>query len=285
MHCLRAARAGPPDRLLDIVNLMQLQHDLTPRIIGHRGAAVEAPENTISSIRKAAERGAVWVEFDVSLTRDGIPVLLHDQSLKRTTGRSGLIRDVTFADLRGLEVGSWFAVSFAGEPVPSLEEALAVILEEGLLPNVEIKGAPGAEVETAKAVVAVLHRCWPKDSPSPLLSSFSRLSLASARVEAPDLPRALIAHRLPGDWAEALAVLECVSLHLNGKYLTAERVSLVKRAGYGVGAFTVNSGSRAVELAGWGVDSIITDDPASIIAAFTKPSGPSLDAVSVHASG
>jgi glycerophosphoryl diester phosphodiesterase len=259
---------------------------LAPRIMGHRGAAAVAPENTLAGLRKAAELGAHWVEFDVSLTRDGIPVLFHDYSLKRTTGQAGLLREFTFANLRRLEAGSWFSPAFSGEPIPSLEEALDVVLKEGLTPNVELKSTPGSDLDIAAAAVEALRRCWPKDRPKPLISSFSRLSLTGALRLAPDIPRALIAHRMPTDWAESLAELECVALHLNGKYLRAERVSRIKRAGYRCGVFTVNRASRARELVGWGADTVITDDLAIVISALTEAAPePSSAPVTVHAVG
>ena len=95
-----------------------------PRIMGHRGAAGRAPENTLAGLRAAADMGATWVEFDVMLSGDGVPVLFHDDNLKRTTGRNAHMAETPFADLAALEAGAWFAPAFAGEPIPALEAAL-----------------------------------------------------------------------------------------------------------------------------------------------------------------
>ena len=114
-----------------------------PRIMGHRGAAGVAPENTLVGLRTAAELGVRWVEFDVMLSGDGVPVLFHDDSLKRTTGCDALMADTPLASLSKLEAGAWFASKFAGEPIPTLEDALSFLLESGISPNVEIKPSTG----------------------------------------------------------------------------------------------------------------------------------------------
>src|SRR5258708_11793081 len=95
-----------------------------PRIIAHRGASAIAPENTLAAFRAAAVSGATWVEFDVSLTKDGRPVVFHDDLLDRTTDGTGLLAETPFEILTHLDAGSWFAPDFSGEMVPTLEEDL-----------------------------------------------------------------------------------------------------------------------------------------------------------------
>ncbi len=232
-----------------------------PRVMGHRGVAGAAPENTLAGLRAAAAMGMTWVECDVMLTRDGVPVLFHDDKLKRTTGRAAPMAETAFAELAGLEAGAWFAPEFAGEPIPSLEQALALALDLGLTPNVEIKPTPGTDEATAAAVLATIARCWPGDVPTPLVSSFSRKSLEVAKRQAPNLPRALIGWWLPRDWRKTAARLDCSNLHIAGRRLTEKRVGWIKRAGYALAAFTVNEPEVARRLVAWGVDCIITDRP------------------------
>jgi len=105
---------------------------MTPRVIGHRGACGHAPENTLASFRKAAELGVRWVEFDAALSSDGEIVLFHDDTLKRTTGRAGRLAETTWADLQGLDAGSWFSEDFAGEPIPTLRQAFQLLADLGL---------------------------------------------------------------------------------------------------------------------------------------------------------
>jgi glycerophosphoryl diester phosphodiesterase len=95
-----------------------------PRIIAHRGAKANAPENTLVAFKRAYDEGARWVEFDVKLTADGHPVLIHDEMLERTTDGRGEVRTKTLAEIQALDAGSWFAKAFAGERVPTLAEAL-----------------------------------------------------------------------------------------------------------------------------------------------------------------
>ncbi len=235
-----------------------------PRVMGHRGAAGAAPENTLAGLRAAAALGMNWVEFDVMLSGDGVPVLFHDDNLKRTTGRDALMAETPFKALADLEAGVWFAPGFAGEPIPSLEAALALALDLGLTPNIEIKPTPGADAATAAAALEAIVRCWPAARPGPLISSFSRVALGAAKDRAPALPRALIAWRLPRDWRRAAAALDCSNLHIAGRALNEKRVGWIKRAGYQLAAFTINDPKQAKRLAALGVDCIITDRPDMI---------------------
>ena len=239
-----------------------------PRVMGHRGAAAVAPENTLAGLRTAAALGMTWVEFDVMLSGDGVPVLFHDDNLKRITGRKVAMARTPFAELAKLEAGAWFAPGFIGEPIPSLEQALALAVELGVTPNIEIKPTPRRDAATAAAVAETIARCWPEDRPGPLISSFSRKALEVARVRIPALPRALIAWRLPRDWEAAAEILQCASLHLRALRLRAKTAAKVKRAGYQLAAFTVNDPKRARRLIRFGVDCIITDRPDVIAAAL-----------------
>ena len=239
-----------------------------PRVMGHRGAAALAPENTLAGIRAAKESGLDWVEFDTMLTRDGVPVLFHDDNLQRTTGRDALMENTVFADLASLEAGAWFDHRFHGEPVPSLEAALDLVLELGLMPNIEIKPTPARDKQTAAAVVEVLARRWPQDRPGPLVSSFSRKSLKEVKAKGPGLTRSLLAWRVPRDWKKAAAALECTNFHIAAGRLNAVKVERIKRAGYGLAAFTVNDPKKARRLVSWGVDCIISDVPDLILSAL-----------------
>ena len=157
-----------------------------PKVIGHRGAAAYAPENTLASFREARRRGATWVEADIMLTADGVPIVMHDESLKRTMGIDRLVAETRRADLPA--------------DVPTFEEAIACWGELGLGCNVEIKPTEGREAETARAVVETLRRCWPAHLPPPLLSSFKDAALAAAHQAAPEFARALLIGRLADDW-------------------------------------------------------------------------------------
>ena len=238
-----------------------------PKVMGHRGAAGDAPENTPASIRLAAEQGATWIEFDVMLTGDDRPVIFHDDSLKRTTGLDAMMAATPYARVRELEAGAWFAPAFEGEEVPTLEEALALAWSLGLSVNVEIKPTLGRDVETAIYAMETLAAAWSPQHPPPLLSSFSLLSLAVARALQPDWPRGLLVRRVPKNWRPLLRDLDCVSLHVWDRYVTRALVEQVKADGYQVAVFTVNEGCRARRLLDWGVDCVISDYPGQIAGA------------------
>jgi len=238
-----------------------------PKVMGHRGAAGVAPENTLASIRAAAAAGVRWVEFDVMLTGDDVPVLFHDDRLSRITGRDLAMAATRLRDLQPLDAGSWFAPAFAGEPIPTLAAALSVVRDCRLRPNLEIKPTPGRDVVTAVAVVSVLVRDWPVGAPAPFISSFSRLSLAAVRALRPDWPLGFIAWTLPEGWRELLAALECTSIHLSDEALEGDSVATLREAGYQVAGYTINDAGRARELLDLGVDSLITDYPAVILEA------------------
>jgi glycerophosphoryl diester phosphodiesterase len=253
---------------------MPIRELVLPRVIGHRGAATYAPENTLESLREAGRRGAAWVEFDVRLSRDGVAILLHDDSLKRTTGIDRAAASLSWAEIRRLDAGSWKDARFAGEGVPSFEAAIACLAEAGLGANVEIKPAAGFEAETAVATVAMLRDRWPATLPTPLLSSFKDAALAAARDAAPEFPRAILIDELTDDWRARAEAVEAVGVNTNGKKLTAAWAAQVKEAGYLLGAYTINDPAVARHLVAIGVDCIITDSPDVIVAALPSPELP-----------
>jgi glycerophosphoryl diester phosphodiesterase len=238
-----------------------------PAVIGHRGAMMWAPENTLASFRKAAELGAAWVEFDVRLSQDGHCVLLHDDTLDRTTSARGRADRLTVEALRDADAGVRFAAEFAGERIPTLHETIALLDELGVGANVEIKPAPGAEAATARAVVEVLRTAWPKRLPPPLLSSFKEISLAAARDAAPEFARGLLLERVKDDWRARLDALGCVTLHCDHRRLDRSRAAEIVAAGVPLLCYTVNDPVRGRELWDWGVTSMITDCPDRLLAA------------------
>lgn len=241
-----------------------------PRVIGHRGAAAAAPENTLASIAKAKELGASWVEFDVKLTGDGHPILFHDDSLERTTNGKGPVAAATLAYIRSLDAGSWFALPFRGERVPTFEEALALCAELGLGINVEIKPCAGRERETAEVAIRTLLRLWPRSMPAPLVSSFARASLRVAKEMAPQMPRGYLAGGLPRQWRERLAEYGCATLHLNHRRILPWQRAAVVAAGVPLLLYTVNSGRAARRHLEAGVAAVFTDRVEEVLAAAAE---------------
>jgi glycerophosphoryl diester phosphodiesterase len=230
-----------------------------PRLIAHRGAAGQAPENTLAALRRAAELGARWVEFDVKLSRDGRLYLLHDDTLDRTTSGRGPAAPRAWAELAALDAGSWFGREFAGERIPELGDVLALLGELDLGANVEIKPCPGREAETGRAVAQALRRSWPAQLPVSLVSSFSEPALEAARAEAPELPRGLCFEGLPADWHERLRRLGGLTLTADQQPLDRAAVAAIKATGVTLALFTVNDRARAEQLLEWGADALFTD--------------------------
>lgn len=255
-----------------------------PQVIGHRGAMAYAPENTKESLHTAADMGAQWVEVDVKLTKDDVPIVFHDDELDRTTNGSGLVAETLYEDIKGLDAGSWFGHSFSGTRVLTLEELLDILLERGLSANIEIKPCPGREKETAEVVMDAITRCW--DEPDRILiSSFSHVSLEVARDMAPEYPRALLLDDVwPDNWQDIATHLDVSAVNLNGNTATREQVEDAIDFGKPVIAYTINDPQKARQLQGWGVDGFFTDEPDTLLSnlirpvngAHAKPAGPKL---------
>ena len=230
-----------------------------PRIICHRGGGTLAPENTLAGIRKAADLGFGGVEFDVMLSADNMPVLIHDETLERTTDGRGSVAATTYAQLTGLDAGAWFGPAYRGERVPTFEQAAKACVELGLWANIEIKPANGFERETASVTAGLVAKLWAGASHKPLLSSFHRICLEVARSAAPEFERGYLTDRIERGWRESAEQLGCVSVHCNSGHLVEAQAHDVKRAGYGLLCYTVNDTDLARRLFSWGVDAIFTD--------------------------
>ena len=235
-----------------------------PKVIGHRGAAGHAPENTLSGLRKARELGATWVEFDAMLTAEGTPVLIHDETLGRTTDGKGRLADRRWEDLRGLDAGAWFGPAFRGERVPSLHQALAVLGHLRLGANVEIKPSNDQDATTGVIVAKTLQESWPANLPAPLLSSFSEKALAAAADQAPEFPRALLVGKVPDDWQARCDSLGATGLHAGVRHLTEKQARRVIDAGHALRVYTVNDQAVADRLFTWGAESVFSDYPDRI---------------------
>jgi glycerophosphoryl diester phosphodiesterase len=240
---------------------------LIPKVIGHRGAKAYAPENTLASIHAAADLGVAWVQVDVKLTKDDVAVVFHDEELERCTSGSGLIRDITLAELRELDAGSWYGESFLGEKVPTLEELLNAVLERGLGVNLEIKPCPGREVETAEVALDVATRIWPEDLPPPLISSFQNVSLETAMDMMEEWPRGLLMNEYREDWRDMAEYLQAATININGNAATEEQIEDYVDFGKPVLAFTINQPDKARQLLRLGVDSFFADNPDVILEA------------------
>ncbi len=229
-----------------------------PRLIAHRGGGVLAPENTLAGLRMAAHQGYRAVEFDVMLSADGVPVLIHDETLERTTNGRGRVDATPYRELARLDAGGWKEARFAGEPLPAFEAAAALCRSLGLWANVEIKPSAGREVETGRTVAEAACRHW-QGSPPPLLSSFSPEALEAARAAAPGLPRGLLFDAPPAGWPDTLRRLDGFSLHCNHRHYSADLLAATRQAGVPLLLYTVNEAAAAAHFLRQGVAALFTD--------------------------
>src|SRR5450830_1888073 len=219
-HCLRLAAMNP-----------NLPHWPYPRWIAHRGAGKLAPENTLAAFRHGASFGYTMFECDVKLSADGVPFLLHDASLQRTTNSRGIAGDLSYGELAQLDAGSWHSRTYAGEGIPSFENVARYCLHNCFFLNIEIKPTTDTERATGEIVAA----------------------------SASHLPRGLLADTLFRGWLDKAVELGCVAVVLNHALWDAVTVAKAQAAGLRTLSYTVNDEWAAQRLIELGTDGIITD--------------------------
>jgi glycerophosphoryl diester phosphodiesterase len=230
-----------------------------PRWIAHRGAGRLAPENTLAAFRLGAAHGYRMFECDVKLSADGVPFLLHDATLERTTNGVGVGGDQPWDQLARLDAGSWHSRTHAGEPLPTLENIARYCRANGLLLNIEIKPTPGLEARTGQVVADHAERLWRGAPVPPLLTSFRPESLEAALRAQPQLPRGLLLDTLWDGWWDLAHRLQCVALVCNHALWDPALVARVQGAGMRCLSYTVNDEWAAKRLVDLGTDGIITD--------------------------
>ncbi len=208
-----------------------------------------------------------WVEVDVRLTADGVPVLLHDSTLERTTNGRGSIAAALWADVRRLDAGETFDPAFAGEPVPALADFLEAALEYDVGVNLELKGTPEDAATVAEVALTVARALWQPGGPGanhppPLISSFAPSALEAAARIAPDWPRGLLLDQIRPEWQADASRVDAAAVIVDHRLvLSPETVTALATDDRPVLAYTVNDPDRAAQLCRWGVSAVITDRP------------------------
>jgi len=240
-----------------------------PSVIGHRGAAAHAPENTLAGFRAARALRCRWIECDVRLTADNALVVCHDDQLDRTTDGRGRISRTSLAAVRGLDAGSWFGAGFVGEPVPTLDQALMLCRDIGLGANIEIK-AEGRRGPPTAAAVADCLATFTGDLPPILISSFLPEAVAEAAALMPAVPRGMLWRKIPRNWATVAQRLGCATIHCGHADLTGKLAADIVAADFPLLCYTVNDAVRARQLFDWGVASVFSDAPDIIAGALVE---------------
>ncbi|PHN29470.1 glycerophosphodiester phosphodiesterase family protein [Pseudomonas sp. ICMP 460] len=230
-------------------------------LIAHRGASAFAPENTLTAIEIAARMGAQWVEIDVKLTRDGALVVIHDDTLDRTTSGRGAVVLNTLEQIRSLDAGQWFSNTYAGVTVPTFEEVVDTAICLGLGLQVELKPTIGDDLETAEAVIPLLRQKWPLGPHRLFVSSFSTRALGKARALWEEVPLCLASLVAPADPAALLAEYDCQILHVVDPFLDEGHLRRLRDSEVEFAVATVNDPQRARYLLSRGAQSVLTDYP------------------------
>jgi glycerophosphoryl diester phosphodiesterase len=228
-----------------------------PFWIAHRGAGKLAPENTLAAFRLGASYRYRAFECDVKLSADGVPFLLHDDTLDRTTSGRGPAGARPWAELSRLDAGGWHSPVYAGEPLASFETIAAFCCANAFALDLEIKPSPGTETDTGRAVGQWVRKVW-RGAPL-LLSSFRPEALAGARDSAPELARALLLDTLWPGCMEMTTQLGCAAVITNHKLMDAPLLAQIHGVGRRALVYTVNDLSRADELIALGIDGLVTD--------------------------
>lgn len=230
-----------------------------PFWIAHRGAGKLAPENTLAAFRLGAQHGWRMFECDVKLSADGVPFLLHDSTLERTTNAQGVAGERPWTELAQLDAGAWHSRSYAGEPIPTLENLARWCLANRHFLDIEIKPTPGTEQLTGQVVATLAAQLWQNAPVPPLLTSFQPEALRAALDTAPALPRGLLLDTLWDGWMECARQLQCVAIICNHALWDTALVKAVHALDMRCLSYTVNDEWAAERLIALGTDGIVSD--------------------------
>ncbi|MGK0722353.1 glycerophosphodiester phosphodiesterase [Leucobacter sp. W1478] len=239
-----------------------LQRDTTPAIVSHRGAALLAPENTLAGIEAAVQSGADFVEIDLRRTKDGRAILMHDPTLDRTTNGMGWVRDYTLGQIRSMDAGSEFDPAFAGEAVPTFEEAVAMLEPAPVAVLVELKD----DWSDAQLVPVVDHLRERQMVNRVVLQSFNLATMEALQRVAPEFARALLTRELGDEVVDLALELGVSGVGAKGALYAAVpgAVEQLRAEGLGVAVYTLNTPSEWQFATDSGIDLVITDDPAAL---------------------
>jgi glycerophosphoryl diester phosphodiesterase len=235
-------------------------------LIAHRGASGHAPENTLAAFRKAVALGASFIETDLQLTRDSRLVAMHDATVNRTTNGQGAVHDLTLADLRKLDAGSWFGSEFAGERIPTLEEILEFAKKNDVVFYLELK--PGGSWGGEHALVGALRESG--EIARTVVISFDAVILAAARQIEPTLMTGLLYEGQMEDPLDKAVEIGARQLAVRGDLVSPWLLGEARRRDLQVVCWTVNQPAHMRLLIAAGVDGIMSDYPDRLVAASRK---------------
>jgi glycerophosphoryl diester phosphodiesterase len=231
-----------------------------PLVLGHRGASAYAPMNTLPAFMLAAEQGADGIEFDVWLSKDGFPVIIHDMEVDATTNGHGRVADMTRAELQALDAGSWKEARYAETRIPTLDEVFAAVGQRFAVINVEIKSEEGMIDGVEAAVAACIGRH--AMNARVLVSSFDPRVLQRFQSLMPNVPIAFLEYPLtPVEAHDMVKYIAHSARHPHYTQVDSAYMERSRANNWRVNTWTVNDVTEARRLRDLGVDAIITDMP------------------------
>ncbi|RKF20234.1 glycerophosphoryl diester phosphodiesterase [Alginatibacterium sediminis] len=234
-------------------------------LTAHRGLSSLAPENTLASISKSKQLGIDWVEIDVQLSFDNVPVVFHDANLLRCCGVNKQVSQLSWDQLKYMDVGSWFRSEFVHESLPSLSQCLELCASLDLSLNLEIKHYQGRDLILLCERIAQCIEQHGFPASQLLFSSFSQQALQIMLERLPNVRRGLLCRRLPPDYLEQLKRCQAYSVHCHFQEISRLQVKHLKQNGYIVACFTPNNPQQVTHLRDWQVDVLITDCPQDFV--------------------
>ena len=229
------------------------------KVFAHRGFSSQFPENTMAAFQASADLGADGIEFDVQLTNDQVPVVIHDLTLDRTTTGKGLVRDYTVSELKSFSAGSWFSDTFKKETIPTLEEVLHWAKSHHCLTlNIELKGSVSDRKLIVASVLPLLKKYDIEDNI--ILSSFDHKSVHTLQKHNPYLETAIIVAAALYEPENYLRHVNVLGYHFSYVSLLEEEVKTLMRKGFRLRPYTVNEESWMKKFFEIGCDAIFTDE-------------------------
>ncbi|MDC3414471.1 glycerophosphodiester phosphodiesterase [Aquibacillus sp. 3ASR75-11] len=228
-------------------------------IYAHRGASKRAPENTFPAFEIAYQMGADGIETDVQLTKDGVPVLIHDENVRRTTNGTGFVQDYTYEEIQKLDAGTWFSEKFEGAHIPSLAHFLNWVKDKSLKLNIELKNNI-MEYKNLESIVydmLVAHNVLDRT----VLSSFNPESIQRMKKIDKAIPTAFLTSNKTRDMVSFVKELGATSVHIKYRLLTQKLVNQCQQNNLAIRVYTVNREAQLARCFKLQTDGIITDVP------------------------
>jgi len=218
-------------------------------IIAHRGASLDAPENTIKAFESAYQQGARVIECDIALSKDNVPLIIHDDSLERTTNGNGFVRDFFWSELSGLDAGF-------GCKIPRLDEVIAWSKCRNLKVNYEIKAVSS---DCVGITIDSILSCF-DDFGLAIFSSFQLELLEQLRIKQPQVVLHALSMECSDDLIYKAQRIACQQINLSISSCSPYWIDKIHSMGMKVGVFTVNHSPLRDKLGEWRVDAIFTDN-------------------------